>query len=111
MIDPKFYEDRMMSIQRKIWLFGSFAGISVLSIFGLLFSTKFAVFSNGVILTSCFILFVIATFSCIEISYLNEDYDSESEKFLKSVSALGLSHDEYYCRGKLLKPSKVFGKL
>ena len=85
--------------------------LSVLSIFGLLFSTKYDVFDVFVVGVSCFILVVIATFSCVEISCLNTDYDLESDKFLSTISALGLSYDEYYCRGKTLKPSKEFRKL
>lgn len=111
MIDPKFYEDRMKSIKRKIWVFEFMTVLSVLSIFGLLFSTKFEIFSYVVIFISCFILFAITIFLCVKISFLNIDYDFESDRFLGAISALGLSYDEYYCRGKILKPSKEFRKL
>lgn len=111
MIDPKFYEDRMKGIQRKIWVFEFIVAISVLSIFGLLFSTKYDVFDVFVVGVSCFILVVIATFSGVVILCLNIDYNFESDRFLNAISALGLSYDEYYCRGKTLKPSKEFRKL
>ena len=101
----------MKSIQRKIWVFEFMTVLSVLSIFGLLFSTKYDVFDVFVVGVSCFILVVIATFLCVKISCLNIDYNFESDRFLNAISALGLSYDEYYCRGKTLKPSKEFRKL
>mgnify|MGYP006872980853 CR=1 FL=1 len=111
MIDPKFYEDRMKRIQRKIWFFSFIVAISVLSFFGLLISTKYEIFNAFIICFGIWMLLGIILFTCVEISYLNSVYEFESEKFLSAVSALGLSYDEYYNRGKTLKPSKEFRKL